>query len=73
MIDRMPQHVDFRLFIHLGTTMCDFGDDLLSESDQVIHLQESDASTDAKVLDTMDTLGSSGDDFPTHVIEMVPL
>lgn len=47
-VDGMPRHVeDLHLFIDSDTAMCKSDDDSSSESDQIIEICESDASTDA--------------------------
>lgn len=68
MVDGMPQQVkDLRFVTDFGTSMCHSDDDLSYESDRVIELYESDASTAAKVSETPDTPDdSSGGDSTTH-------
>lgn len=54
-------------------SMRESDDDSLSESDWIIEICESDASTGAKIQETQDMPDdSSGDDSPTHVREIVP-
>lgn len=71
----MSRHVkDLRLFINFGTSTCYSDDGLSFERNQVIELYEYDASTDAKVPETLDMPDdSSGDYSPAHIMEMVPL